>query len=76
MSKGTKEFKIDGDEFASVCHWQVSNGPLIIEVGGTILSISQAKKLKVWLDNAIKEVENDQKSRNIKKVRNSIVVTA
>ena len=66
MSKGTKEFVIDGNEFASVCHFQTPRGPLIIDIHMQTFTVKDAKRFVKWLQAAIVEVETDEKEKKIK----------
>jgi hypothetical protein len=33
VAKGTKAFRIDGEDFAEVCHMGSATGPLIVDIG-------------------------------------------
>lgn len=59
--KATKPFKLDGEEFASVCHFGSATGPLIIDVDMNTLTLKQAKRLSDWLLDAIEEVKASRK---------------
>jgi hypothetical protein len=63
VAKGTKAFRIDGEDFAEVCHMGSATGPLIVDIGMTTFDLGDAKRFRRWLDRAIAEVEQDRKHR-------------
>jgi hypothetical protein len=63
MAKGTKAFRIDGEDFAEVCHMGSAKGTLIVDISMTTFELRDAKRFRRWLDRAIAEVEADRKRR-------------
>lgn len=60
-----KEFILNGEEFGQLCRVQLVNGPLAIDIGGELLTNSQAKRLIKWIEAALVKIKADEKSRKI-----------
>lgn len=61
--KELKPFKLDGEEYATICHQGYVGGPLVIDINMDSLTPPEARKLAKWLNSAADEVEESRKRK-------------
>ena len=63
MPTDVKPFKVDGEEFAELCHQQTATGPLIVDVNMTSFTPGNARRFAAWLLRAADYAAKHNKAR-------------
>lgn len=69
MSKKVKAFKVDGEEYASICLFNNLDGPKVIDINMDSFEPREARRLARWLVRAAGEVQAYNAKRRKKLAR-------